>query len=281
MGEKREGDGDGDTRGKINRGDGDVHERDKTGGDRADRDAGDGKIEGRLHGTDGVKEDAHTYTEVARLNGGGLTERVETRCEQRGSLLREWRETLCPLEADHDQAGPVVLCEFEGTSEANGCTRSLGGMEAPGAREVTRFPSVSVPVCVVMRATPCVSGVVASVPECVLPSTPCRKGAPQAEGAACAPETARVCEARCMRETPRVSAPAGVSGVVCVSEARVSERPCVGRVTACVRSLCAREMSVAMREHAAASPGVRLNVRVMECSLGVVTRRCAWIAWRR
>jgi len=50
-----------------------------------------------------------------------------------------------------------------------------------------------------VSATPCVdetlsaSGVVASVPECVLPSTPCVKGAPQAEEAACASETARVC----------------------------------------------------------------------------------------
>ena len=79
-------------------------------------------------------------------------------------------------------------------------------------------------------------------------------------------------------ETRRVSAPAGVSGVVCVSEARVSERPNV-RVTACVRSLYTREMSVAMHEHAAASPGVGLNV--VECSLGVVTRRCVWAAWRR
>ena len=41
------------------------------------------------------------------------------------------------------------------------------------------------------------------------------------------------------------------------------------------------EMSVAMREHAAASPGVSVNVNVMECSLGVVTRRCAWAEWRR
>ena len=36
--------------------------------------------------------------------------------------------------------------------------------------------------------TPCVSGVVASVPECVLPSTPCVKVAPQAEEAAGAKE---------------------------------------------------------------------------------------------
>ena len=85
-----------------------------------------------------------------------------------------------------------------------------------------------------------------------------------------------------VNETPRVSAPAGVSSVVCVSEARVSERPCMVRVTACVRSLYTREMSVAMREHAAASPGVSMNVNgnVIECSLGVVTRRSVWRAWR-
>ena len=87
-------------------------------------------------------------------NGGELAERVETWCGQRDSLLRERRETLCSLEADHDQVGSVVLCDVEGMSAANGCTRSLGGMEAPGALEVVRIPgvivpSVSVPVCVV------------------------------------------------------------------------------------------------------------------------------------
>ena len=95
-------------------------------------------------------------------------------------------------------------------------------MEAPGALEVMRIPSVIVPVCVVkgVSAPPCVSGVVTSVPECMLPSTPCVKGAPQVEETTCAPETARVCEQLvCVNETPRVSAPAGVSGVVCVSEA--------------------------------------------------------------
>ena len=45
----------------------------------------------------------------------------------------------------------------------------------------------------------------------------------------------------------------------------------------CVRSLYTRELSVAMYEHAAASPGVSLNV---ESSLGVVTHRCVWRAWR-
>ena len=44
-----------------------------------------------------------------------------------------------------------------------------------------------------------------------------------------------------------------------------------------MRSLCVREMSVGMHEHAAASPGVSL----VECSLGVVTCRCAWGVERR
>ena len=191
----------------------------------------------------------------------------------------------------------------------------MGGMEAPGAREVARIPSVIVPVCVVkgVRATLCVDetpstsetpcvketacgiGVVASVPECVLPSMPCVKGAPRVYEAACAretacvcesrcvsgttfaPETARVCEPPCMSGTPRVSAPACVSGMVCVEEtARVSERLSV-RETACVRSLYVREMKVGMREHAAASPGVSVMVRC----LSLVTRRCAWVEWRR
>ena len=96
----------------------------------------------------------HTHTEVVEDNGGELAERVETRCGQRDSLLRELRETLCPLEATHDQVGPVELCGVEGTSEANGCTPSLGGMETPGALEVARIPGVSVPVCVVMSVVP-------------------------------------------------------------------------------------------------------------------------------
>ena len=58
-----------------------------------------------------------------------------------------------------------------------------------------------------LSETTCVSGVFASVPECVLPGTPCVKGAPQAEGAACAPETACVCEPPRVSKTPRVSAP--------------------------------------------------------------------------
>jgi len=71
-----------------------------------------------------------------------------TWCEQQDSLLQERRETLCSLEADRDEVGPVELCELEGASAANGYTRSLGGMETPGALVVARIPSVNVPVCV-------------------------------------------------------------------------------------------------------------------------------------
>ena len=87
------------------------------------------EIEERLHGKDGVKEDEHTHIELATDDEGELAERVGTRCGQRGSLPREQRETLCPLEADHDQVGSVVPGEVEGRSAANGCARSLGGME--------------------------------------------------------------------------------------------------------------------------------------------------------
>ena len=105
------------------------------------------------------------------------------------------------------------------------------------------------PVCVVkgVSAPLCVSGVVASVPECVLSNT------------------------LCVNETPHVSVTACVSEMV-----RVSERPSV-RGTACVRSLYVREMTVGMREHAAASPGVN----VMTWCVNVVTRRCAWVERRR
>ena len=88
----------------------------------------------------------------------------------------------------------------------------------------------------------------------------------------CARKAARVCEPPRVCETPRVSAPAGV---VCMSEARVSERPCVG----CVRSLYTREMSAAMREHAAASPDVRVNGNAIVCSLSLVT--CGSMSARR
>ena len=143
---------------------------------------------------------AHTHIEIARDNGGELAERVGTRCEQLGGLPRERGEGVCPLEAGHDQVDSVVPRGVEGMSAANGCTRSLGGMETPGALEMARIPSVIVPECVVKgvsetpcaRATPCASGVFVSVPECVLPSTPCVKGAPQAEGRGCEGNGTRV-----------------------------------------------------------------------------------------
>ena len=226
-----------------------------------------------------MEEDAHTHThiQVARDNGGELAERVGTRCEQLGVLPREQGEGVCPLEAGHDQVDSVVPREVEGVSAADGCTRSLGGMKAPGAlveASESVVPSVSVPVCVVesvvpvcavasvvpvcvvsqcvytsvakcvlrrthrarerrcvrgatsvsvppcldetpgaspcvdeppcmtetpcatprMKETPCASGVVASVPACVFPGTPCVKGAPQGEETTCVQETARVCE---------------------------------------------------------------------------------------
>ena len=85
------------------------------------------------------------------------------------------------------------------------------------------------------------------------------------------------CPCRASDETP--------ASVVCVSEARVSDRPCVGcgRKTVCVRSLYTREMSVAMCEHAAASPGVRMNGNEIVCSLGLVARGSvsARREWRR
>ena len=226
------------------------------------------EIEGRLHGGDGVG-DAHTHTEVVEDNGGELAECLVTRCKQLDSLLQERRETLCSLEANHDQVSSVVSSELEGASAVDECTPSLGVMKAPEPLVVTRFPIVNVPVCVFtsvakcvlksthsvgerlcVRKTACVSNmvcVVASVPKCVLPSTTC------------------VDEAPC------------VSGTTCAREmAYVSERPCV-RGTACVRSLCAREMAVGMREHATACPGVN----VMSRCVSIVARRSVCVEWRR
>ena len=82
-------------------------------------------------------------------NGGELAGCLETRCRQLGSLLQERGEGVCPLEVVYDQVGPVEFRGVEGASAVDGCTESLGGMEAPGALEVTRFPGVIVPVCVV------------------------------------------------------------------------------------------------------------------------------------
>ena len=131
------------------------------------------------------------------------------------------------------------------------CVR--GASSASGTPCVDEPPSESEPSSMTpsVEETPCASGVLTSVPECVLPGTPCVKGAPQvgettcareaarvceppcvdeapqAEKTAGASDTARVCEARCVDETPRVSAPAGVSSMVCEREAQcVSDRPC-------------------------------------------------------
>ena len=130
---------------------------------------------------------------------------------------------LCSLEAGHDQAGPVVPREVEGKSSANGCTRSLGGMKAPGALVVARVPvvivpSVSVPVCVVMSAPVCVVSrcVYTSVSKCMLRRT--HTG------------SVRVCAKAppCVNETPSASEPPCVSGVVTsVPENVLPGTPCV------------------------------------------------------
>ena len=82
-------------------------------------------------------------------------------------------------------------------------------IEAPGTLGGTRIPSVIVPVCVAkgvgaracvratacvtetpcVEETPCVSGVVTSVPGCVLPSTPCEEEAPRVKEVVCVSET--------------------------------------------------------------------------------------------
>ena len=58
----------------------------------------------------------------------------------------------------------------------------------------------------------------------------------------------------------------------------MSERPSV-RGTVCVRSLCVREMTVGMREHATACPRVSVMVRCVS----LVTRGSlsTWMEWRR
>ena len=111
-----------------------------------------------------------------------------TRYEQPDSLLIERRETLCSLEAIHDQVIWVVPSGVEWASAVDGCTRSLGGIEAPGTLGGTRFPSVIVPVCVVkgvgaracVRATQGVS------------ETVCVNEAPRVEETTCAGNGTRV-----------------------------------------------------------------------------------------
>ena len=139
-------------------------------------------------------------------------------------------------------------------------------MEAPGTLGVTRFPSVSVPVCVV-----------ASEPRCVPSSAPCVMETPRVSVTTCVSKMVGVSETPCASGGPCVSGTTCAKEMARMSEmVRVSEARCV-RGTACVRSLCVREMTVGMREHAAACPGVN----VLEWCVSVVTRRCAWVEWRR
>ena len=101
--------------------------------------------------------------------------------------------------------------------------------------------------------------------------TPCVEQAPGVSETPCVDEIASVSEKVCVTETPCGKEAPRVKEAACVSEtARVSERPCV-RGTACVRSLYEREMTVGMREHAAASP----SGSVLEWCVSVMTRRSA------
>ena len=166
-------------------------------------------------------------------NGGELAERVETRCEQLGILPRERGEGVCPLEAGHDQVDLVVPREVEGISAANGCTRSWGGIETPGALEVARIPSVSVPVCVVASVVlVCVVSrcVYTSVLKRVLGRTHSGSKRVCAKAPSCVKETPCVSETPCMSVTPSVV----MSVPPCVKEtprktpcATPSATPCV------------------------------------------------------
>ena len=76
----------------------------------------------------------------------------------------------------------------------------IGGYRDPGtpcgnANPQRDRPGVGARACVratacvtetpIMEETPCVSGVVASVPKCVLPSTPCEEEASRVKGRVC------------------------------------------------------------------------------------------------
>jgi len=69
------------------------------------------------------------------------------------SLPQEQGETVCSLEADHDQVSPVGPCEVERVHGTEGYMPSLGGAEASGSLELTQTPSVIVPECV-LRCLP-------------------------------------------------------------------------------------------------------------------------------
>ena len=82
-----------------------------------------------------------------------------------------------------------------------------------------------------MEETPCVSGVVVSVPKCVLPSTPCVDEAPCVSGTTCAREMACVSERPSVRDSVcEVAVCEGDDGWHAGARSRVSECECHGMV---------------------------------------------------
>ena len=55
-----------------------------------------------------------------------LVECLETRRKSQDNLPQEQRETICSLEADHDQVSPVSLCEVERALDVKGYMPSFG-----------------------------------------------------------------------------------------------------------------------------------------------------------
>ena len=110
----------------------------------------------------------------------------------------------------------VAKCVLRRTHRARerSCVRGATSVSVPPCLDETPSASPCVDEPPSTSETPCASGVVAGVPACVLPGTTCVKGAPQGEETTCARKAARVCEPPCVVETPRVSAPVGVRGVV-------------------------------------------------------------------
>ena len=135
--------------------------------------------------------------------------------------------------------------ELRGRVLLTGARGAWGGIETPEPLVVARFPMVNVPVCVFtsvakcvlqrthsgsaracaketpcvdetpgmsetpcVEATQCVSGVVMSVPECVLPSAPCVEEIPCVSGVFASVPGCLLPSTPCVSETPWVSAPA-------------------------------------------------------------------------
>ena len=106
----------------------------------------------------------------------------------------------------------VVKCVLQCAHSvgARACVRATAWVDEAPCMEET--PCMKRAPCV--TETPCVSGVVASVPKCMLPSTPC-----VSEGVCVKEETP------CVSETPSASGRPCVSGTTCAREmACVSER---------------------------------------------------------